>query len=212
MRHGKVDRNHGEIRDGLRAMGWYVKDTSRLGEGFADLVCAKHGRLVMAEVKDGQLPPSRRALTKAEEETRDAFAAQGVTIRLLETLDDVARMDAELTEHEAIRQVLTSDVRGRNADQGGETDMKANLTGWATVARAKLRLRRAIDAACCARGEAQWTNGYRCGAFKSAVSGSKEVEQLYEREMSRFKDCGKAEAAVEAAIKEYARIIRKTKP
>lgn len=39
-RAAKVDNNHAEIRDGLRQLGFSVADTSRLGAGFPDLVCA----------------------------------------------------------------------------------------------------------------------------------------------------------------------------
>ena len=38
MRAAKVDGNHDEIRDGLRARGVFVIDTHRLGDGFPDLV------------------------------------------------------------------------------------------------------------------------------------------------------------------------------
>ena len=94
-RRAKVDRNHGEIRDALRAMGWYVYDTSRLGDGFVDLVCAKHGRLELVEVKDGSLPPSERRLTKAEDEVIADFQRHGVFVRVVCSLDDVMLMDAE---------------------------------------------------------------------------------------------------------------------
>ena len=93
MRRAKVDRNHGEIRDALRAMGWYVYDTARVGGGFPDLVCAKNGRLVLAEVKDGNLSPSRTQLTKAEDEVIADFYRHGVFVRVLCTMDDVARMN-----------------------------------------------------------------------------------------------------------------------
>jgi hypothetical protein len=47
----KVDRNHKAVVDTLRACGWRVKDTSRVGQGFPDLVIAKGGRTMLAEVK-----------------------------------------------------------------------------------------------------------------------------------------------------------------
>ena len=94
MSHAKkVDRNHGEIRDALRALGWYVYDTSRLGGGFPDLVCAKNGRLVLVEVKDGTLKPSARQLTPAEQDVHLEFALAGIDVWIVESLDDAERMD-----------------------------------------------------------------------------------------------------------------------
>lgn len=69
MRHAKrTDRNHAEIRDGLRADGWDVLDLSDVGGGVPDL-CVRHpeGQIpLFLEVKDGSKPPSARALTEAE--------------------------------------------------------------------------------------------------------------------------------------------------
>lgn len=53
-RAAKVDRNHGEIRDALRAMGIRVYDASRVGGGFPDLVCSFGGFTMLVEVKDGR--------------------------------------------------------------------------------------------------------------------------------------------------------------
>ena len=47
----RVDRNHKEIRDGLRACGFDVWDCSRFGGGFPDLLVYAHGRLFLLEVK-----------------------------------------------------------------------------------------------------------------------------------------------------------------
>lgn len=47
----KVDRNHAEIRQGLRECGFPVWDTSRVGDGFPDLLVYAHGRLLLLEVK-----------------------------------------------------------------------------------------------------------------------------------------------------------------
>ena len=37
--------------DALRAAGWQVFDTHRVGRGFPDLCCAKDGETVLVEVK-----------------------------------------------------------------------------------------------------------------------------------------------------------------
>jgi Holliday junction resolvase-like predicted endonuclease len=46
----RTDKSHEGIREALRAMGWLVHDTSRLG-GFVDLVVSKGGHTVLVEVK-----------------------------------------------------------------------------------------------------------------------------------------------------------------
>jgi hypothetical protein len=52
MRAARTDANHAEIREGLRQCGRRVFDTSRLGQGFPDLlVLTASGRLVLLEVK-----------------------------------------------------------------------------------------------------------------------------------------------------------------
>ena len=51
MRAKKVDNNHGEVRDYLRAVGWGVFDSHDLGRDFADLVCARRGFTALVEVK-----------------------------------------------------------------------------------------------------------------------------------------------------------------
>lgn len=78
-RAARVDGNHGEVIAALRAAGCRVHDTSRLGGGFPDTVVATPaGVLLMIEIKDGSLPPSRRRLTPAEEEFFATFAGHCV--------------------------------------------------------------------------------------------------------------------------------------
>jgi len=50
-RAARTDRNHAEIRDGLRRMGIKVIDTSRLGDGFVDIVVCHGGRVYLMEIK-----------------------------------------------------------------------------------------------------------------------------------------------------------------
>lgn len=65
-RAARKDANHNAIQDAFVRLGWSVADTSRLGDGFPDLVAAKHGETVLVEVKDGSKPPSARKLTDDE--------------------------------------------------------------------------------------------------------------------------------------------------
>ena len=64
----RIDANHGEIRDGLRALGYQVLDMSAAGEGVPDLfVLIESGRSHALEIKDGAKPLSKQALTKQQE-------------------------------------------------------------------------------------------------------------------------------------------------
>jgi hypothetical protein len=64
----KVDANHAEIRDGLRALGWVVHDLSGAGCGVPDLaIPVKPGMPFFIEVKDEDKPLSAQKLTKAQE-------------------------------------------------------------------------------------------------------------------------------------------------
>jgi hypothetical protein len=54
MRAKRIDGNHAEIRDHLRAVGWWVFDAHDLGRGFPDLVVARRGMIALVEVKDGK--------------------------------------------------------------------------------------------------------------------------------------------------------------
>ena len=66
-RRARTDSNHHGVIEALRAAGWTVHDTSRLGDGFCDLVAARHGRIELIEVKDGSKPLSRQQATPAEQ-------------------------------------------------------------------------------------------------------------------------------------------------
>lgn len=84
----KVDRNHGLIREGLRAVT-IVEDVADVGRGMADLI-ARHklGHPVFIEVKDPGKPPSARKLTPDEQ----AFAARwGSCYAVVLTLDEALR-------------------------------------------------------------------------------------------------------------------------
>lgn len=68
---------------------------------------------------------------------------------------------------------------------------------------ARRALRAAIDRACIARGEAQWTNGYRAGAHIG------EDPVFYNKEQWQWKRCDDAERQVERAITAYGTANRK---
>lgn len=68
MRARRTDANQNDVVKALRRVGASVRDTSRLGEGFPDLVVGYRADNFLLEVKDGTKPPSARKLTQPEEE------------------------------------------------------------------------------------------------------------------------------------------------
>jgi len=65
-RAARKDANHNAIQTAFERLGWSVADTSALGDGFPDLLAAKHQETIAVEVKDGAKPPSARKLTPDE--------------------------------------------------------------------------------------------------------------------------------------------------
>ncbi len=78
------------------------------------------------------------------------------------------------------------------------------MTKQQAVAKARIALRQAVDRACIARGEAQWTNGYRAGR------PDKEHE-LFNKEMRLFAQCVIADATVERRIRAFAKAVREAR-
>lgn len=59
----KIDGNQTEVVTALRAIGCTVHSLAACGHGMPDLLVGYRGRTTLLEVKDGSLPPSKRALT-----------------------------------------------------------------------------------------------------------------------------------------------------
>ena len=94
MRAAKVDGNHDEIRDGLRALGVYVIDTHGLGQGFADLVAYSwYAGWQLLEVK---MPRGR--LTSAERKLQNECPGPIWVIRTLEQACEVMGVEVEGVE------------------------------------------------------------------------------------------------------------------
>lgn len=74
------------------------------------------------------------------------------------------------------------------------------------IQQARLKLVRAIGLACCAQGEAQWTNGYRTGAHTEGA----EDDLIYAKEMVQWHRSGVAGRTADRAITRYARLIRES--
>lgn len=85
---GRTDTNHARIRDGLRALGCEVADTSAMGGGYPDLTVVKRGRIVLLEVKRPDGPPSARGLTPDQQRFHAAWKAQGAPVFVVHDLDE----------------------------------------------------------------------------------------------------------------------------
>ena len=87
-RRARVDANHAEVRSALRAAGWTVVDCAGVGSGFPDLLIAKHGRIVMVEIKDGAKVKSAQKLTEDEVQFHALMASAGVTVQIVTSLKE----------------------------------------------------------------------------------------------------------------------------
>ena len=77
-RASRRDANERRVIDALRACGAYVKQIN--DEGLADLLVFYRGHTLILEVKDGDKPPSARALTPAEQKFHDEWPGQNLYI------------------------------------------------------------------------------------------------------------------------------------
>ena len=84
MRNAKVDANHQEIVETLRALGASVQSLATVGDGCPDLVVGWRGRNVLLEVKDGAKAPSRRRLTADERRWHASWCGEVVTVSTVE--------------------------------------------------------------------------------------------------------------------------------
>ena len=89
-RAARRDRNHGAIRDGLRACGFDVEDTGDFGNGMSDLIVRHRGTgcVRFVEIKDPEQPASKRALTPSERRYRELLGDLYVVV---ETLEEAVR-------------------------------------------------------------------------------------------------------------------------
>ena len=84
----RVDANHDAVKQAFKALGCWVGDLHGLGQGMPDLLVSVPPSNVLAliEVKDGDKPPSKRKLTKPEQEFHETCPAM---IWIVEGLEDV---------------------------------------------------------------------------------------------------------------------------
>lgn len=91
MRHRK-DGNHGTLLAVAAQLGWYTQNTSQTELGY-DAILVKAGRVVFAEIKDGQKPMSQQKLTPHEETVHRRLKAHGITVEILTCEEDVLMLE-----------------------------------------------------------------------------------------------------------------------
>lgn len=79
-RAARIDGNHVEIVKALRAAGMTVQTLAAVGQGVPDLLVGWRGLNLLIEVKDGNKPPSARALTVAEQEWHATWGGSVVVV------------------------------------------------------------------------------------------------------------------------------------
>lgn len=92
-RAAKVDVNHGDVKEWLEGMGWFVIDTHEAPQykamrGFGDQLAIQLGVVVVVEVKVGK----GESFTKAEKEFAVAWIASGGNYEVLVDFDDCVAM------------------------------------------------------------------------------------------------------------------------
>ena len=88
MRYARrVDSNHGDIVNALRAMGVGVWDASGAGNGVADLICGWRGRVYLVEVKSGS-----NGLTVAQQQLANMLESRGAQLHIVRTVDEAIRL------------------------------------------------------------------------------------------------------------------------
>ena len=73
MRAKKVDKTHAAIRDHLRSIGWRLFDTSAVGRGFPDFICARGGFTALLECKSGSEAGAEMNLNELQRRFRDEW-------------------------------------------------------------------------------------------------------------------------------------------
>lgn len=87
-RANRVDQNQAAICAALRGAGAFVADCSQAGSGFPDLVVFWRGECIPMEIKNPAKPKGDRQLTPDQVKFHAEALARGVTIRVVETVDE----------------------------------------------------------------------------------------------------------------------------
>ena len=82
--HGRLDKNHHELAEALRSMGWKFKSTAALGDGFGDGIVQRGYETKIVEFKSarGRLTTQQRKMVDRE----------GWIIYVLRSLEDALNL------------------------------------------------------------------------------------------------------------------------
>lgn len=86
----RVDANHSDIVNGLRAVGAEVQSLAGIGRGCVDALVAFRGVWYVGEIKDGSKPPSKRALTLDEAIWHEKFSRHA-PVHIWNSLEDALK-------------------------------------------------------------------------------------------------------------------------
>jgi Holliday junction resolvase len=84
----KVDRIQNEVVEALRRAGVSVQPLHTVGKGCPDLLVGIRGVNLVLEVKDGELPPSRRTLTPEQVRWHADWRGQVAVVESIEAALD----------------------------------------------------------------------------------------------------------------------------
>lgn len=88
-RAAKVDGNQKEIVKALRKVGYTVSHTHQIGQGFPDVIVGARGMNFLFEIKNGEKPPSKRALTEDEKVFHDTWKGQ---VNIVTTFEEILQI------------------------------------------------------------------------------------------------------------------------
>lgn len=90
-RAAAIDKNQPEIVSALRKVGACVILTHQLKNAF-DILVIYQGRTYIAEIKDGNLPPSSKRLTTGEIECKNKVEKAGGKYHVIYSVNDAINM------------------------------------------------------------------------------------------------------------------------
>lgn len=93
MPHGyacKVDANHKEIVDAMKAVGASIIDTSRLGKGMPDVIVGFRGQTILMEIKNPKTQYGRKGLNANQRKWAEEWS--GGPLSIVDSVDAALRM------------------------------------------------------------------------------------------------------------------------
>lgn len=85
----RADANQPDIVQALRQAGASVQHLHEVGRGCPDILVGFRGMNYVAEIKDGNKPPSKRKLTPDEQAWHLAWRGK---VEIIETVDDALKL------------------------------------------------------------------------------------------------------------------------